>query len=79
MGLVVYSKKSSEEEKHKQKSEIQVTILYTIQSEVYWRVYCTANKKCLKYSLLDGKKDEENHDHKRLICQTSYDVKGGAY
>lgn len=45
LGLVVYSKKSSEEEKHKQKSEIQVIILCTIQSEVYWRVYCTTNKK----------------------------------
>lgn len=45
LGLVVCSRKSLEEKKNKQKSEIHDAILYTIQSEVYCFIYCTAIKK----------------------------------
>lgn len=73
LGLVAYSKKSSEK-KYKRQSEVWVTGLYT---------QLKYNSKWLENFPADAKKNEENHDlPKTLVFQPfliSYHVKGGAY
>lgn len=67
LGLVVYSKKSLEEEKNtssNQKFELQFYTPYSVKFTVLFTVQPV---KITQTFLLDGKKDKENHNFKRLI------------